>query len=192
MAKHKPPRAVPHINQRDRIWAEVRRRAAAGETINRCEVARATGQRLDTTRSFLVALERGGVLAGPASAYTLVRDIGEDAPIIRTDGTISTVPNGQERMWLAMRGFTKPWAVAEIAMCAGATLAAAKSYIHNLCRAGYLEMIGATPRNNRPEYLLRKTRNTGPKPPAIQRGRQVYDRNEGRLIGRTEARHDEP
>jgi hypothetical protein len=60
--------------------------------------------------------------------------------------------------------------------------AEAKDYVHWLYKAGYLSMARKHSNKTVARYRLRPTRITGPKPPMIQRGKQVYDPNLKRVV----------
>lgn len=140
-------------------------------------------------RSYVQGLVHAGYVAPEpdsdagdrSTTYRLVRDVGVDAPRVREDGTEVTQGRPREQMWrtmkiinefsprdLAIQASTEECPVAE---------SDAKHYVRYLQRAGYLVMVDPGKPGVQARYRFLKSRNTGPKPPIIQRVRQVYDPN---------------
>ncbi|MBD5416989.1 MAG: hypothetical protein HDR50_04880 [Desulfovibrio sp.] len=116
---------------------------------------------------------------GEHATYTLVQDMGVEAPRVRRDGSVVPEP-AQQAMWRAMRvlrEFSARDLVANAAM-AGFTLkmATAASYCTWLARGGYLR----SPQKRGEPYRLVK--DTGPKAPQILHVKQLYDPNTGKIM----------
>jgi hypothetical protein len=186
--------AARHPEGRDVIWAAIRQLG----TFTALDVEDATRIHPDTVKTYARALERGGYLERvPApgrdgqgryarATWRLVRDVGIEAPRVQNDGRPVTQGQANEQMWrtmkilgeftyldLAVQAATPECAVAE---------GAAKSYCKVLARAGYL--VHARPPSARAHTLYRfvPSRNTGPRPPMIQRIKAVFDPNLGRVV----------
>ena len=139
-----------------------------------------------TVRDYLIGLCRAGYLKAtydPAVkrgnslsvSYTLIRDIGVDAPRVRKDGMPVTQGQGRLQMWNAMR-ILKSFTTIELAFNSSTdehrvTVSESKSYCAALCKAGYL--VGKAYQT----YILLPTKWSGSQPPQIQRTNQVYDPN---------------
>lgn len=182
-----PPKPIDRrkpLESREATWELIRAK--------RTFTARELWQELKLAKSsiqdYLVGLTRAGYLSTeeipsgtstPALRYTLQRDPGPEPPRVRRDGTEVTQGRGRIQMWRAMRvlgqftlrdlvvhAATEEHQVAEIE---------AKSYCYFLTRAGYLIKRGDL-------YTARRDRYTGPRPPMIQRIKQVFDPNLGKVV----------
>lgn len=143
--------------------------------------------------TYLRCLEKGGYLSAKkqaykANVYTLEKDTGVDAPRLKYDGTPVTQGASREQMWRAMRilGSFNADALAVSASTDQHTVSIvdAKDYCHHLHKAGYLS-------GNTTGYRFNKIKNTGPKPPKIQRVKQVFDANLGKVVWPMEATDEE-
>ena len=170
---------------RQGIWDFIRSKHDATFTINDILFY----SRLDESsiRDYLVGLVNGGFLTSQTSRtsqkipniYTLVKNSGIDAPRVRKDGSLVTQGIGQKYMWNAMTSM-KVFTPADLAFeasteCHQVKTATAKNYCQMLCRFGYLR------KQTKGAYKLIKR--TGPKPPQIQRTKQVYDPNLRQVMG---------
>lgn len=163
-----------------------------------------------TLRSYVQALERGGYVAKSGTrrptrliagvtaggyaiqSWSLVRDVGAQAPYLRKDGTDAQQGRGREQMWRAMK-ILKDFDYRDLAINASTdevTVHAldAQSYVKFLARAGYLVQVTKSKPGNKPgagtraRYRLLPSRNTGPLPPMVQRVKRVYDPNTGQIM----------
>lgn len=175
------------LTTRERLWRAMR------ELKGFCvpDLARKAGvdRRKYNVSDYLRGLVKAGILAvdAPASPgkyanYTLVRDMGVDAPRVRRDGSAVPEP-AQQAMWRGMkilREFAAPDLVAHAEM-AGITIkpSTAQTYCQWLARGGYL-----TPLRTRPgeSTRYRFVRDTGPKAPQILRVKTLYDANIGKVV----------
>ena len=181
---------------REALWAAMRR-------LGRFTVRQVTDETrlgLDTARDYVRGLELAGYLkragiaegtgqgvARRAVVYELVRDVGVEAPRVRKDGTEVTQGRGREQMWRTMKVLGE-FSARDLAIHASTeehsvSLKEAKHYIRYLVKAGYLAVVRTTGLAWR--YRLLPSKNTGPRAPMIQRVRQVFDPNLGRVIWRS-------
>lgn len=176
--------------RRERVWALIRR---AGRFCVR-DIYLETGLSRDSIRDYIVGLEAAGYLTrekaarvGEPDMFTLVRDVGIEAPRVRRDGTEVTAGRGREQMWRTMK-ILGEFSASDVAVNASTEnhpvkCAEAKTYLHFLCKAGYLSLSvpgkpGGRKTPGKPaRYRFIKSRNTGPRPPMVQRIKQVYDPN---------------
>ena len=120
----------------------------------------------------------------------LVQDGGYHAPRLRKDGSPVTQGVGVANMWRSMR-IVKIFTAPEIARLSttsavSVTEATAQSYIGILFATEFLSVVEkANPAIGR-KASYRLVRNTGPKPPMIQRVKRVYDPNTGQVHQKVE------
>lgn len=169
------------LTSREKLWKAIREL----KVFRVSELARAA--HVDRGRvyvhDYLRGLIRAGIITVEALAsdrrarmYTLVKDVGVDAPRVRRDGTL--VPeSAQQTMWRGMkilRTFSPQDLVAHAAM-AGITIkpSVAAHYCEWLDRGRYLTPLHA--RGESPRY--RFFRDTGPKAPQVLRLTALYDLN---------------
>jgi len=174
------------LTTRERLWWAMREM----KVFRVPEMARAAG--VDRYKymvsDYLRGLVKAGILAvdaperpGKCATYTLMRDMGVDAPRVRRDGTLVAEP-AQQAMWRGMkilRIFSPQDLVAHAAM-AGITIkpVTALTYCQWLARGGYLTPLHA--KGESPRY--RFVRDTGPKAPQILRVKTLYDANIGKVV----------
>lgn len=182
----------PGKTPREVIWATIRQQAGASFSANSV----AEKARLDprTVDDYFVGLVASGhlVRVGEASrsrrnqAVMLVRDTGHEAPRVRRDGSVVEQGGGTEAMWRTMQvlgEFTSDDVAhhATTDRC-GVSVETAASYVQSLARAGYLRVVRPASNAGR-RALYRLIRRTGPRPPQVQRVKQVYDPNTGEVLG---------
>ncbi len=146
----------------------------------------------DTTRTYVKSLVNGefltAILTDKAfNDYQLVKDNGVEAPRIRKDGSEVTQGRETENLWRTLRTIRYPVNYRELAGLArteqiGISPEFARDYLVNLHKAGYLSHSEVKPFKGRSKYLLIPAMNTGPRPPMIQRIKQVYDPNLGQVV----------
>lgn len=154
-----------------------------------------------TIRDYVIGLTRAGYLKEdgkkdgeatkmPAVIYKLKRDIGIEAPRVKRDGTEVTQGRGREQLWRTIR-ILGEFTAKELAVTASTenhhvTFNEAKTYLLFLHKAGYVRCI--TPGKPGSQYTAgnlaryRSVRHTGPKPPQVQRIKQVYDPNLKKVV----------
>lgn len=122
--------------------------------------------------------------------YTLVRNVGMEAPRVRRDGTEVTQGRNREQMWRTMR-ILGEFSARDLAVNASTEKCKiaesdAKDYCHYLHKAGYLAVShpghGTGSGGILTRYRFIAARFTGPKPPMIQRVKAVYDPNLGQVV----------
>ncbi len=153
----------------------------------------------ETIFSYVQSLHKGGFLTvdrkkhvrGVASIYfyRLVKDVGVEAPRLTRSGKICTQGKTRENLWRTMR-IIGEFNYNELAIAAsteetpikGST---AKDYIKHLYSAGYLVCVKECVRGNSripARYRLLKSKFTGPRPPQVQRVKQVFDPNLNEVV----------
>lgn len=159
-----------------------------------------------TIRTYVRGLERAGYLRKvdfacvhtpiPGSfrpvVYELIKDCGVDAPRVTVNGEQVTQGRAREQMWRTMR-VLRDFTWRDLAVQASTEEQAidpedARSYIKYLHAAGYLVCMRPAKPGNKPgagtlaQYRLLPSKYTGPQPPMIQRVKQVFDPNLGRVV----------
>lgn len=151
-----------------------------------------------TVQTYLLALCKAGFVeqineTGMAEIkeYHLARDNGLEAPRLTKDGKPAVRGRSQEQMWRTMRIIGGDFNYLELAGMASTdevpvSPAAAKDYLRHLAYAGYLTVVvkgkgrgaGGVPSR----YRFNAGRNTGPRPPMVQRTKSIYDPNLGQVV----------
>jgi len=179
----KPMDKLNGYDSREAMWAEIR----AMRTFTVRELKEATTLKIESVREYVTGLTNGGFLERDDSQilndkgfgknsviYTLIRNVGVDAPRVRKDGSTVTQGQGTANMWRTMR-ILGTFSARELAVSASTDTcviaeSTAASYIRHLCDAGYIR---------KGKYLFRfiTAMYTGPKPPMVQRVKRVWDQN---------------
>jgi hypothetical protein len=193
------------LTPRDRMWAAIR--ALSVRPFSAIEVqflanlrAPAEGRsHIDAVESYLEGLARAKPayleetqdcgLRSELRSYTLVRDVGVDAPRVTRDGKPVTQGAGNEAMWAAMKVLGE-FDHAELAGAASAGRVkvreeTAKAYCTSLSRAGYLALVSAARGGGAGEkarYHFVRSKNTGPRAPLISKTKDVIDGNTGDVV----------
>jgi len=149
----------------------------------------------NSIRDYVIGLTAAGYLAEdgtapglnhrPAKCYRLVKDVGIDAPRVTRDGVTVTQGQGRQQLWRTMRILGEfSWRELAIAASTEDCLCHerdAQYYCQHLHKAGYLALVKkgrGTGKGGQPGiYRLLPSKYTGPKPPQIQRVKQVFDPN---------------
>lgn len=186
---------------RQRIW-EALRANRSGYTYS--ELAATAAVDVGAVRSYIHALSKAGFVTVAAagqfadSTVILLRDCGCEAPAIKRDGTVSSAGLKTEAIWRSLRILGDADAVEltdqVIAAVGKASLDSTLQYLKWLQRAGYIQVVSPAlggPNGRRARYRLARGKYTGPKPPMIQRGKQVYDPNLGEVVYRRAAETEE-
>lgn len=194
---------------RQRIWEKIR--AHAEWTI--LEIAEATGVERETVISYVRSLEAGAYIKRigerPVTAclhrktvtkfnhlvFTLVNNVGVEAPRLTKEGKPVIQGLAQEQMWRTMKRLPRfnhvELAIAASTEAVAVAEAAAKDYCLNLARAGYLDVLskgkgGQGPKGAPSVYRFNRARDTGPKAPQIQRMKTVFDGNLREIVWHSE------
>jgi hypothetical protein len=204
----KPVNTINALETRDAIWQAIR--AFGGELFTLRQLQQETRCTISQTREYVTGLVNAGIIVdhgttprvlgnspdnnepfprlGALRYYSLNRDTGPVAPRVRRDGTPVTQGQGRTNMWRVMRVLGKFNAL-ELAVHASTEQhqvkpAEADKYCQFLARAGYLRRNGKT-------YQTISSRYSGPKPPMIQRIKQVYDPNLKTVVWSQGGDHDQ-
>lgn len=211
MAGTKTPRKPAHLemvggkSKRQRMWEAIR---AHRQHFVLLEIARIADADLDTTKTYLQALEKGGfiVLLNPTRGghdekrWQLVQDNGLEAPRLTKAGKPVVQGLSNEQMWRTMRIVKHDFNARELAgLASTATVTvnvdAAKKYLKHLADAGYLTVVslgkGRGQGGVQSRYQFNQQRYSGPRPPMIQRTKSVYDPNLGKVVWQQETDDDE-
>lgn len=186
-------RAPAHLARpgREAIWAAIRTTGRrTGMPFTAAEIARETGANDKTVRDYLKGLTAAGhlqtdpmVAEGLPARWILVRDTGVEAPRVRDDGSPVTQGIVTEQLWRGM-SMLRDFTTADLIETSSVRIPAetAKSYCQLLLACGYLRVLKkAEPVKGRlARYRL--VRNLGPRPPQIQRVKQVWDPNTGEVF----------
>lgn len=188
---------LPRPQGRDVMWKAIRRL----KTFTLAQLESDTFIPQDTLRSYLRGLELAGFLTKTpstqakndrgvptftAGSYTLVRDVGVQAPRVTRKGALVTQGGINDAMWLAMRAL-RAFSHVELVATANAgdvevQQQTAQTYIKFLTRAGYLRQISKGGPGVHARYQLIPAMNTGPKAPQIQSVKQVFDLNRNQVM----------
>lgn len=178
------PADQPGASPRQAIWDVVR--VQAGDFVA-SKIALLADAHPKTTLDYLTALTASGHLErngeGPRTRYQLVRDTGHEAPRVKKDGTPSSAGIGTECMWRTMQKLREfsPTDVAHHATTDEITVPVetAKQYCKVLLAAGWLRVLRKARPVRGEQAVYRLIRDTGPRPPMVQRVKAVYDPNTG-------------
>ncbi len=187
-------------NDRQAIWETIRKHGVDGQTFTAPDIrGQLPACPLSRIRDYLTCLTAAEYLAckkadkpGAPNSYTLKRDTGIEAPRVRKDGTAVIQGMAREQMWRTMKviGEFNAHELATNASTEACLVAQhdAKSYIGYLHKAKYLHMTTkANTHGGLARYRLLPSKNTGPKPPKVQRIKNVYDPNIGKVVWSQEA-----
>jgi len=132
--------------------------------------------RLLEKAGYVEVIERGTPSKGKENRYRLIRPVSEP-PRLRGDGSHVTQGIGRQNMWRTMRirkVFTLDDLVALSSTDHKVSPEEAETYMKFLEKAGYIKN---TDGKSRPKAAYRLIKDTGPKPPMIQRIKRVWDPN---------------
>ncbi len=186
-----------HTTHRDAIWTAIRDL----HEFSVSEIEDKTRINHSSIKAYILGLTKAGYLKRTehhhrakidnrfvANRWQLVKDTGEDAPRVTRDGKHITQGLSRENMWRAMR-ILRDFSVKDLAAQASnddiiIKHADARTYIKYLHKADYLVIV--TPANSddksQTRYRMPASRYTGPRPPMIQRTKQVFDPNTGKVV----------
>ncbi|WP_089084348.1 hypothetical protein [Aquitalea magnusonii] len=187
---------------RQRLWEAIRKLRT---DFNMIDLAAKAGTDIDTAKTYLQALEKAGHIevvqenhGHTDKRWNLLRDNGLEAPRLTRDGKPVIQGRAREAMWRTMR-IVRDFTFHELAALASSTEVTvapttAKDYLKHLLNAGYLIVInkGNSKGNGHKasRFRFNPARNTGPRPPMIQRTKAVYDPNLGQVVWQEEPDHD--
>lgn len=187
------------MTPRDRMWAAIRD-FGMGNTFSVAEIMLLSEQRADTALPYIGGLSKAGYLVEgnerPTQRprrefrwFSLVKDVGVEAPRVDANGKPVTQGIGGEQMWNAMRAMKGDFTARELAVTASTehhavAHATAQRYARDLAHAGYLHIAKESTggRGSERYYRFIKSRNTGPRAPMITAEKQVMDGNTGEIV----------
>jgi uncharacterized protein YdbL (DUF1318 family) len=188
---------APIRSPRERVWDAIRL-SVTEFTLD--QVANIGGMKIDSARDYLTGLRRAGFIAEtrreskPMTVggntktvyYTLVNDVGHDAPAVNRKGDVLEPRGVNTAMWNALRvcNAVTPRSLAAYSSTETRVVSeeTANSYLQVLHDAGYVVVVIAANHARQATYRLLPTKNTGPKPPQISRACRVFDPNVGRVV----------
>ena len=181
----KPVNKLRTDESRDAIWALIRE---VKDEFTVRSIQQETHLGRDTVNTYLTGLVNAGYLkithangGFTPTLYLLIKDVGVDAPRVRKDGSEVIQGQGRLQMWNTIR-VLRDFSSRDLAFNASTDLCKvtesdAKHYVYYLHAAGYLVQSFASSPGVQARYNLIANKWSGPKPPQIQRVRQVYDPN---------------
>ena len=119
--------------------------------------------------------------------WELIKDAGINAPRVHQDGKEVTQGRSREQMWQSMR-ILKEFSAKDLAIAASTPAInvpehTAKDYVYNLHKSGYLKLTTrAKNSGGLSRYRLLPSMYTGPKPPMVQRIKQIFDANLNKVM----------
>jgi len=173
---------------RQAIWQGIR---AIREGFTIPELAARTDIHPDTVRTYLIGLAAAGFIVRIPSSirggWNLVKDVGVEAPRVTKGGQTVTQGLAREQMWRTMKLLPTGFGWRELAMVSSTddvpvAEADARDYCRNLALAGYLAVVTKGKGSKATCYRFIKAKNTGPKPPQVQRMQTVFDPNLGQIV----------
>ncbi|MCC5965520.1 MAG: hypothetical protein JJU24_05225 [Natronohydrobacter sp.] len=180
-----------HHYPRQSVWAAITTvaRKDAAATVSARALADQLGLNCKTVSDYLLSLTAGGYLdrvcgqeiPARAAQYRLKRDAGHHAPRLRRDGSPVTQGAGTANMWRSMH-IKGSFSALDLAVHAttdtvNVSEATAQSYCSMLARTGYLRVVEKADPGRGRKAVYKLVRYTGPRPPMIQRIKQVFDQN---------------
>jgi hypothetical protein len=168
-------------NGRDAIWAAIRART---EPFTVADLTALTDTHGKTVRDYCKGLAAAGylrsepALPGQVATWSLVRDIGHEAPRVRLDGTPVTQGVVTEQLWRGMY-ILKEFTFRDLIETASIVIPedTARAYCKMLLATGYLKVLRKADPSKDCIARYRLIRNNGPRPPQIQRVKRVFDPN---------------
>lgn len=172
------------VDVRQQVWQALK--SADGEWRDIAQLSDQIGVNRKTARDYLACLEAGEFVErtfedGVCIGARLTKDGGHHAPRLRPDGSVVTQGAGVNNLWRSMR-MLKTFNAKDLALHSSTptvtvSLETAKSYCSMLCATGFLRVIQRANPVREQLATYRLVRNNGPRPPMIQRVKQVYDPN---------------
>lgn len=196
------PKRKPQLNaqgpriDRQAIWETLRGMHAEGLVITTVDVSLLMPEAVSQgrVRDYLNGLEKGGYLAridaprksGEPIQYSLEKDVGMEAPRVRKDGSTPTGGLGREQIWRTLKivGDCTARELADAASTPQVKIAeaTANEYLRFLASADYVTILRQGTPGVPSRYRLVSSRWTGPLAPMIQRTKQLYDPNTGKVV----------
>ena len=171
---------------RQDVWQAIRRRT---DTFTVSQIHDATGAAVKTIRDYLLCLAAGGYVEhtapeapGQPAFFKMLRDTGHHAPRLRPDGSPVQQGKTNEQLWTSMC-VLKQFTYRDLMDTATVPVPeqTAKTYCRLLLATGYLKVLRKADPSKGQAALYRLIRNSGPRSPQVQRVKQVFDPNTGKV-----------
>lgn len=167
---------------REAIWAYLRTQGEKSITV--AQIVSATGLDRKSVSDYLDGLTSAGYLkrlpdiGNRVRGWQLIHDIGVEAPRVRRDGSAVTQGLVNEQLWRSMC-ILKEFSFEDLIQTATVAIPAetARAYCKVLLATGYLRVSRKAQPTKGRIARYRLVRNNGPRPPQVQRVKQVYDPN---------------
>lgn len=174
-------------NPRQAVWDAIRQMAGddLSGTLALAQIIAKTGVLRKTVKDYLLSLVAAGYLTSVGDeVWKLTRDGGAHAPRVRRDGKAVTQGSGTVNIWRSMRMLPN-FSVASLAAhstteTVKVSETTAKAYCTMLLATGYLRVVQKASPVSGKKAIYRLIRDDGPRPPMIQRVKQVFDPNTGK------------
>jgi len=190
------PATIGQYGTQDAIWQAVRelKSFTVADLIRHIDKSLTVNDY--TVKSYLKRLEKGGYLqldktpkhrgACVEATYTLLKDTGVETPRLTKEGRPTIQGQGREQLWRSMK-ILGEFDFFELALAASTEAcpvpqSTAKDYCKHLAKAGYLVTTRKGKGTIRARYRLLSSKNTGPRPPQVQRVKRVYDPNLNKVV----------
>jgi hypothetical protein len=169
---------------RQRIWEAIR---AQREGFSRDSIANATRIHPATVHTYLTSLLASGHIRAVDGGIVLEKDVGIEAPRVTKEGAPVTMGRAREQLWRTMKMIRGDFTYRDLAVAASTEEFPvqemdAADYLKHLKRAGYLHVTKPGNPAGLARYRFNSSKNTGPRPPMVQRLKTVYDPNLGRIV----------
>jgi hypothetical protein len=185
------PASIGQYGTQDAIWQAVRETVTFSPADLICHINKTKQVNDYTVKSYLSRLFKGGYLEKTATGeykgacktivYTLVKNTGIETPRLTKSGQPSTQGKGREQLWRTIKILKEfDWFDLQVAASTEShpiKTATVRDYCEILAKAGYLTVTRKGRGTIRARYRLVSSRNTGPRPPQIQRLKQLFDPN---------------
>lgn len=183
------------LSKRERIWAVIRRLKTFTGPQLQGELKGFVP--LNTIRSYLQGLEMAGYIefsgtrknktsGGTVNCYKLINNCGVEAPRVRKDGSPVLQGIWREQLWRTMK-ILKTFSFRELAIASsteehGVKESDTRRYVQFLHQAGYVNLINKETTTTPVRYRFNPRKDTGPKPPQVQRLKTLYDPNLEKIV----------
>ena len=178
-----------NLDTREALW----RIMLALKRFTAPELARHTRYHVSTVKEYLKGLLAAGFLTlAPDTKYPTYQIDPETAPHVpprvRKDGTAITQGQGRKNLWRAAK-ILGEFSIKDLLMSAEMPEvrikeSEAEDYVYNLVLAGYVVMVkgGNSRSGGKARYRFIPSKYTGPLPPQVQRVKQIFDPNLGKVV----------
>lgn len=186
---------MPVRTPRERVWDAIRNSA---EQFSISAVASVAAMKYDSARDYITGLRKAGFIEEIRREkvpfknvfiiyYKLIKDVGNSAPCVDRNGNIVERRPVNTAMWNTLRicGPVNSKMLATLASTEDRQVSeeTANSYLQALNQAGYLRVTKPAHHSvSKAIYQLLPDKNTGSKPPQINRACRVYDPNLGQVV----------